>query len=52
MSEGELEVLLLHEPDKFAEGVSEGDATNAGGEVDIDVSFPITIAYPEAIAVE
>jgi len=52
VSEGELEVLLLHEPDKFAEGVSEGDATNAGGEVDIDVSFPITIAYPEAIAVE
>ena len=36
-------VTLRHEPDKNAEGVSEGDITNAGGETDIEVDFDLTI---------
>jgi len=40
---GSLRVVLRHEPDKNASGVSSGDITNAGGETDIDISFPITI---------
>lgn len=40
---GILRLVLRHEPDKNAQGVSSGDITNAGGETDIDVSFPITI---------
>ena len=40
---GSLIVTLRHEPDKAASGVAEGDITNAGGETDIEVSFPIQI---------
>jgi hypothetical protein len=38
-----LKVTLIHTPDKTATGVSGGDITNAGGSVDVEVSFPITI---------
>ena len=33
---GTLTVLLIHEPIKDAEGVSDGDPTNAGGETDFE----------------
>ncbi len=42
-STGTLTVVLRHEPDKSASGVSTGDITNAGGETDIEVTFDITI---------
>ncbi len=42
-SSGTLQVILRHEPTKTASGVSGGDITNAGGETDIEVDFPITI---------
>jgi len=42
-STGTLNVILRHEPNKSATGVSGGDITNAGGETDIEVDFPITI---------
>jgi len=40
---GTMTVTLRHEPNKSADGVSDGDITNAGGETDIEVEFPITI---------
>jgi hypothetical protein len=40
---GSLTVILRHEPDKAAAGVSGGDITNAGGETDIEVVFPINV---------
>lgn len=40
---GAVLVTLRHEPDKTAAGVSNGDITNAGGETDIEVSFPVVI---------
>ena len=36
---GNLTIILRHEPNKSATGVSGGDITNAGGETDVDVSF-------------
>ena len=36
-------VTLRHEPDKSAPGVSGGDISNAGGETDIEVKFPLVI---------
>jgi hypothetical protein len=36
-------VTLRHEPDKGAAGVSGGDITNAGGDTDIEVTFPVVI---------
>ena len=42
-SSGSLAVVLVHEPNKTAAGVSGGDATNAGGEEDVRVSFTVTI---------
>jgi hypothetical protein len=42
-SNGTVVVTLRHEPDKTAAGVSEGDITNAGGETDIEVTFPMVI---------
>lgn len=42
-STGEMTVILRHEPNKDATGVKEGDSTNAGGETDIEVTFPIEI---------
>ncbi len=40
---GTITITLRHEPAKDATGVSAGDITNAGGETDIEVSFPITV---------
>ena len=40
---GSLRVVLRHEPNKTAAGVADGDITNAGGETDIDVTFPVVI---------
>ena len=34
-SQGQLTIILRHEPDKSATGVSDGDISNAGGETDI-----------------
>ncbi|MEM6829692.1 MAG: type 1 periplasmic binding fold superfamily protein [Bacteroidota bacterium] len=42
-SAGDLTVILRHEPDKNAAGVSDGEITNAGGETDIEVDFAVTI---------
>lgn len=42
-STGTLTVTLRHEPNKTAAGVKDGDITNAGGETDIEVVFPVTI---------
>ncbi len=43
VSTGTLQVILRHEPAKDAAGVSDGQIANAGGESDIEVSFPIVI---------
>jgi len=40
---GSLIITLRHQPDKSATGVSDGDITNAGGESDIEVTFPVVI---------
>lgn len=40
---GTLTIILRHQPNKSAEGVSLGNIANAGGETDIQVSFPITV---------
>ena len=42
-STGTLMVVLRHEPNKGAAGVSDGDITNAGGETDIEVTFDVTV---------
>jgi len=42
-STGTLNVVLVHEPEKTASGVSSGDITNAGGEEDIRVPFTVTV---------
>jgi len=42
-SVGELLIILRHNPNKTAAGVSEGIITNAGGESDIEVTFELTI---------
>lgn len=39
----QLRIVLRHQPDKYAAGVSEGDILNAGGETDIDVTFSFSI---------
>ena len=43
VSSGGLNVVLLHEPDKNAAGVPDGDMTNAFGDTDVDITFPITV---------
>lgn len=40
---GTLTITLRHQPDKTASGVHDGDITNAGGETDIEVTFPVEI---------
>jgi hypothetical protein len=40
---GTIGVILRHEPNKSATGVSNGDITNAGGSTDVDVSFNVTV---------
>lgn len=40
---GSYTIILKHEPNKFGANVNTGDMTNAGGETDIEATFPITI---------
>ncbi|AUC76660.1 type 1 periplasmic binding fold superfamily protein [Olleya sp. Bg11-27] len=40
---GTLTITLRHEPSKSADGVADGDITNAGGATDIEAVFPIEI---------
>lgn len=40
---GTITVILRHEPDKSADGVADGDITNAGGETDIEVTFDVEV---------
>lgn len=42
-SSGSITIILRHEPNKTASGVSSGDIANAGGETDIEVVFPIDV---------
>lgn len=42
-SEGRLKIILRHLPNKTAAGVSAGNIQNAGGETDIEVSFPVRV---------
>lgn len=42
-SSGTVDVILRHEPNKDAPGVSDGDITNAGGDTDVEVNFPLVI---------
>lgn len=42
-SAGSVIVTLRHLPEKAAAGVSTGDITNAGGETDAEVAFPLVI---------
>lgn len=39
---GAFSVTLIHEPAKDAQGVSDGDQTNAGGETDIEQTFQVS----------
>lgn len=43
ISADELVIILRHNPDKTAEGVSDGLIGNAGGETDIEVIFEVSI---------
>jgi len=43
LSSGTVVVTLRHEPNKSAAGVAAGDITNAGGETDIEVTFPLVV---------
>ncbi|MFY0482266.1 type 1 periplasmic binding fold superfamily protein [Flavobacterium sp. PLA-1-15] len=40
---GNLTVILRHEPNKAGANVASGDITNAGGETDIQVTFPVIV---------
>ena len=40
---GHYTITLRHSPNKSASGVSTGDITNAEGETDVEVKFPITL---------
>ena len=42
-SSGSITIILRHDPDKDAPGVADGDITNAGGDTDVEVVFPVTI---------
>jgi hypothetical protein len=42
-SSGTLKVILRHQPNKSAAGVASGDITNADGETDTEVEFPVRI---------
>ena len=42
-SNGSFTVILRHEPNKNASGVSDGVITNAGGETDVSQTFSVTI---------
>jgi hypothetical protein len=40
---GNMIIVLRHEPNKSAEGVSQGIIDNAGGETDIEIVFPVQV---------
>lgn len=40
---GTLTIILRHEPNKTAQGVAQGDITEAGGETDIEVTFEVNV---------
>ena len=42
-SSGKLTIILRHEPNKNAQGVANGNITNAGGETDIEVTFDVVV---------
>jgi hypothetical protein len=42
-STGTLTITLIHNPDKFAQGVKDGDITHAGGLVDFECTFDVEI---------
>src|SRR5690606_16951588 len=42
-TQGAITIVLRHSPNKSAAGVANGDITNAGGETDIEVTFPLEI---------
>ncbi|MCB0657309.1 MAG: hypothetical protein KDC57_14285 [Saprospiraceae bacterium] len=39
---GVLRMTLVHQPDKSASGVAQGNLSTAGGKIDIEVDFPFT----------
>lgn len=41
---GSYTIILKHEPIKNGDNVADGDMTNAGGETDIEATFPITVS--------
>ncbi|MGV3460306.1 MAG: type 1 periplasmic binding fold superfamily protein [Flavobacterium sp.] len=43
---GQLKIVLVHEPNKDAQGVSQGIITNAGGATDAEVVFSVDVAQP------
>lgn len=40
---GNVTIILRHEPNKTADGVSNGNIANAGGETDITATFPVVL---------
>jgi hypothetical protein len=40
---GTLTIILRHKPNKSGSGVSDGNISEAGGETDIEVTFPINV---------
>ena len=40
---GNLKITLRHEPNKSAAGVANGDITNAAGETDLEIEFPVRL---------
>lgn len=42
-SNATMKITLRHEPNKDGANVSNGDITNAGGETDVEIDFPISI---------
>ena len=42
-SNATMKIVLRHEPNKGGANVINGDITNAGGETDVEIVFPISI---------
>lgn len=43
---GQLQIVLIHHPNKNAAGVAQGDITNAGGATDAEVTFSVSVVQP------
>ena len=43
---GNFTITLIHEPNKTAQGVSDGDITNAGGSTDAIATFSVNVTQP------